>query len=30
MQVMQDFGFRGLLWDRLIAFDKPRRGHGRR
>ena len=30
MQVMQDFGFRGLLWDKLIAFDKPGRGHGRR
>ncbi len=28
LAIMHKFGYRGLLWDQLIAFDRPRRRHG--
>jgi lipid biosynthesis B12-binding/radical SAM protein len=28
LAVMHGFGYRGLLWDQLISFGKPRRRHG--
>ncbi len=30
LAIMHNFGYRGLLWDQLIAFDRPRKRHGAR